>query len=225
MPACPERSAQRRKHTRLLACHPASITRRRSPCGVRRLAAAVCRPGLPGRDPRIALGTPTSRLAPLLLPDVRTVERQDGTCPEGTEGTLPQNDGAKRLPVRSFYRSKSSRRNRATNNSRQGKGGASALTQSTKRRREARYLCAASLAACNRARHSSRHAQTDILVHGFSHGARWKVRASALPQNTKCRRAAPSSAQPFSQHVLESRVSLSPGKPVSLSEGEKGSCF
>ena len=36
------------------------------PCGVRELAPAVCRPGLPGRAPRINLGTPISRLAPLL---------------------------------------------------------------------------------------------------------------------------------------------------------------
>ena len=53
------------KHAWLPVRHPlASVG---ASCGVRELAPAVCRPGLPGRAPRINLGTPISRLAPLVL--------------------------------------------------------------------------------------------------------------------------------------------------------------
>src|SRR5690348_4445365 len=58
-----------------------------TPCRVRRLAAAVCRSGLPGRAPRINLGTPISRLAPSLFSPLLLWGR-DISCPANMLGYL-----------------------------------------------------------------------------------------------------------------------------------------
>ena len=48
--------------------HAIRLARAGAHCGVRELAPAVCRPGLPGRAPRIHLGTPTCPERPRDLP-------------------------------------------------------------------------------------------------------------------------------------------------------------
>jgi hypothetical protein len=65
------------KHAWLLLHHPPRANGCLAPCGVRELAPAVCRPGLPGRAPRINLGTPISRLAPWLF-----LLRRHPACPD-----------------------------------------------------------------------------------------------------------------------------------------------